>query len=272
MVGDGQSQRGGPDRGRPRPGPPTTAPPRPGPSRRPSRRRCRPSAGKRDGSAVRRHADAVDARRRRPRRPASARRCRRAAARRCRCRRVIASPSPAPASCRRQRLRSRRQVGAGQVGGGVTAATGAAAGSYGRAACRTSAIEVGGTRRPTPSVRRRARPAYAATSTVPSAATSRHVGLASCRRRWRGRAAIIAASPGQEVRGWRRSAGRSAGRREVELADQRVREQRLEDPVAAAAQGRVQREVLVRGDVRDQPGEAGGSSGRDRQRGTGPRR
>ena len=40
---------------------------------------------------------------------------------------------------------------------------------------------------------------------------------------------------------------------DVCLADERVREQRAEDPVAAAAQSRVERELLVGGHVRDEP-------------------
>jgi hypothetical protein len=62
----------------------------------------------------------------------------------------------------------------------------------------------------------------------------------------------------------RPAAGRSA-RREVELTDERVREQRLLDAVPAAVDRGVQGEVLVRGDVADQPGEER-VDGRDRQR------
>ena len=52
------------------------------------------------------------------------------------------------------------------------------------------------------------------------------------------------------VRVDQRSASVSASRR---LADERVREQRAEDALAAAAQRRVERELLVGGDVRDEP-------------------
>ena len=48
---------------------------------------------------------------------------------------------------------------------------------------------------------------------------------------------------------------------QVDLADQRVREQRLEHPVAPAAQGGVEGQVLVRGDVAAISPAYSGSSG-----------
>ena len=104
------------------------------------------------------------------------------------------------------------------------------------AASATSARRARRPPRSTPTIGGWKPPPRAVPSTVPSGGDQRDVGLAVARVD--GEDASRGSRPRAGAPGCARSAGRSASRRTSILADQRVREQRLEDPVPAAAAAR----------------------------------
>ena len=216
------------------------------PARRPSRR----TAGRGPGSAtcaVRRQPDAVD-----PRAADHRHAARLVGARAQQRERVVVDMDRRRAPAARTHAVRELHLLGGQVGAGQVRRHGS---SGGRPACGSAARHGASDgrrprRRPPCRCGANRRTAFEAPAASPSGCHEGHVGLAVAAVDG-SRQGTSAVTPTAGARGWREQpVGQAVG--QVELADQRVGEQRVEDAVPTAVHGRLERQLLVRETCADQ--------------------